>query len=271
MVLDFDHVKDLESSTNLRDELSKDPFVFSAWVSPRFGVKAIYRIIDVDNDVHYKKVFEQVKEKYPDLDDSGKDISRACFESYDPDIYVNLNADVFIPEVRILPHEEENIGQVTNIPIVDGDEISNRLVKWFQNKYDGSARNNSLFKIAAAFNDFGVDRMTALNYCLRYSEKDFSTNEIQKVIESAYKNTSQFGTKFFEDKVKVKKLTNMVMGGKKRHDIQKEFKEVDQDKLENEIKIIKETINVEQFWEHNYKGEVEVNAYKFKLYLESLS
>jgi hypothetical protein len=271
MVLDFDHVKDQESSANLRDELAKDKHIFSAWISPRYGVKALYRIIDVDNDAHFKKVFEQVKERYPDLDDSGKDVSRACFESYDPDIYINLNADVFIPEVRIMPHEEESIGQITNIPLTDGDEIANRLVRWFKNKYDGSARNNSLFKIAAAFNDFGVDRITALNYCLRYSEKDFSTNEIQKIVESAYKNTAQFGTKFFEDRVKVKKLTNMVMGGKKRHDIEKEFKDITPDKLDKEIKIIKETINVEQFWEHNHKGEVEVNAYKFKLYLESLS
>jgi hypothetical protein len=38
MVLDFDHVKDLESSTNLRDELSKDPFVFSAWVLQKIGL-----------------------------------------------------------------------------------------------------------------------------------------------------------------------------------------------------------------------------------------
>jgi hypothetical protein len=27
------------------------------------------------------------------VDESGKDIARACFESYDPDIYVNLDAD----------------------------------------------------------------------------------------------------------------------------------------------------------------------------------
>jgi hypothetical protein len=270
MVMDFDHVKDLESSAKLRDELSKDNHIFAAWISPRFGVKALYRIIDVDNDGHLKKVFEQIKERYPEMDDSGKDISRACFESYDPDIYVNLNAEVFIPEVRILPHEDENIGQITNIPLTDGDEIANRLVRWFQNKYDNSQRNNSLFKIAAAFNDFGVDRITAVNYCIRYAEKDFKTDEIQKIVESAYKNTAQFGTKHFEDAKRVKKLANMVMGGKKASQIQKEFKDIDPDKLEQEIGIIKETIKVEQFWEFNYKGDVIINAYKFKLYLESL-
>lgn len=270
MVMDFDHVKDLNSSTKLRDELAKDAHVFAAWVSPRFGVKALYRIIEVDNDLHLKKVFEQVKEKYSKMDDSGKDISRACFESYDPDIYVNLNAEIFIPEVRILPHEEENIGVITNIPLKDGDEIANRLVKWFQGKYDSSQRNNSLFKIAAAFNDFGVDRMTATSYCMRYAEKDFNTEEIHKIIESAYKNTSQFGTKHFEDQKRIQRLTHMVMGGKKKKDIEKEFQDIDVDNLDNEIKIIKETINVEEFWETDKKGDVNINAYKFKLYLESL-
>ena len=271
MVLDFDHIKDLESSIEFKEKLVEDNHVFAAWISPRYGVKALYRIIDVDNDAHFKKVFEQVKEKYPEMDDSGKDISRACFESYDPDIYVNLNADVFIPEVRVLPHEEDIIGHITNIPLIDGDEIANRLVKWFQNKYDKTQRNNSIFKIAAAFNDFGVDRMTATAYCMRYAEKDFNTNEIQSIIDSAYKNTSQFNTKFFEDSRRVKRLTHMVMGGKKISDIQKEFKDIDQDKLDHEIQIIKETINVEEFWEFNSKSEVVINAYKFKLYLESLN
>jgi hypothetical protein len=271
MVLDFDHIKDLESSIEFKEKLVEDNHIFAAWISPRYGVKALYRIIDVDNDAHFKKVFEQVKEKYPEMDDSGKDISRACFESYDPDIYVNLNADVFIPEVRVLPHEEDIIGHITNIPLIDGDEIANRLVKWFQNKYDKTQRNNSIFKIAAAFNDFGVDRMTATAYCMRYAEKDFNTNEIQSIIDSAYKNTSQFNTKFFEDSRRVKRLTHMVMGGKKISDIQKEFKDIDQDKLDHEIQIIKETINVEEFWEFNNKSEVVINAYKFKLYLESLN
>lgn len=270
LTMDFDEDKGLESAQDLKERLSKDRFVFAAWISPRLGVKALYRIIEVDDDSHFKKVYEQVKEKYPELDDSGKDISRACFESYDPELYVNLNAEIFVPEVRILPHEENDIGQITNIPIHDQDLIANRLIKWFQNQYDSSQRNNSIFKLCAAFNNFGVDRNTALNYSLRYA-KSGTEKEVQKIIESAYKNTSAFGTKFFEDKVRVKKLTNMIVSGKKKQLIQKEFQDIQVEKLEQEVKIIKETIKVEQFWDFDNKGEVKINPYKFKLYLESLS
>ena len=93
MILDFDDDKGFESAKELKEKLSKDKYVFSAWISPRLGVKALYRIIDVDNDEHLKSVYEQVKEVYTEMDDSGKDISRACFESYDPEIFVNIDAE----------------------------------------------------------------------------------------------------------------------------------------------------------------------------------
>jgi len=269
MIMDFDDSKGFEDANKLKDDLKKDKHVFSAWISPRLGVKALYRIIDVDNDDHLKKVYAQVKERYPELDDSGKDISRACFESFDPEIYVNLEAEVFVPEVRIMPHEEENIGQITNIPLTDGDEISNRLVKWFQKKYDGGQRNNSLFKLASAFNDFGVDKMTANNYCIRYAQNDFKPSEINKIIDSAYKKTAQFGTKHFEDKQRVKRLSNLVLSSKNKKKIKDEFSDIDEDKLENEIQVIKSNINIDVFWDFDDKERPEINPYKFKLFIES--
>ena len=269
LTLDFDEVKGLEEANQLKDVLKKDKHIFSCWISPRMGVKALYRIIDVVDDAHLKEVFSQVKEVYPELDDSGKDVSRACFESYDPDIYINLDAEIFIPEVRVKPHEEENIGHITNIPLIDGDEISNRLVKWFQNKYNSSERNNSIFKLASAFNDFGVNKSIALGYCYRYAENNFKTDEIQKIIDSAYKKTSQFGSKFFEDTVKVKKISNMVVSGKSKKEIQKEFSEISEENLDKEIKIAKESIDLNVFWFVNDKDQYQIDAYRFKLYLQN--
>jgi uncharacterized protein (DUF433 family) len=269
LTLDFDEVKGIEEANNLKEELKKDKHIFACWLSPRLGVKALYRIIEVENDKRFKQVFEQIKEKYPDLDDSGKDISRACFESVDSEIYINLEADVFVPDVVILPHEEEDISEVTNVPLIDGDEISNRLIKWFQSKYDSSQRNNSIFKLSAAFNDFGVDKFKAVTYCMRYAEKGFSTNEIQKIIDSAYKKTSQFGTKFFEDKIKAKKISNMVLAGKSKKEVTQEFPEIKKEQIENEIKIAKEAIDLSVFWFFNDKQQVQIEPYKFKLYLQN--
>jgi hypothetical protein len=268
MILDFD---DLENPEKFKNDIIKDEYVFSAFYSPSGDVKVLYRIIEVEDDSHFKQVFEQIKEIYPLLDDSGKDVSRACYESYDPDIYINLDAKIFIPEIRILPHEDELIGHITNIPITDKDDVANRLVKWFSTKYNRTQRNNSLYKLASAFNDFGVNKHTALMYCGKYSEKGFDEKEIISIVESAYKKTTQFGTKNFEDKTKIQKLSNMVLAGKNQNEIKKEFKDIPEEKLLDEINLIKKTIELDKFWEHDERGKVVINAYKFKLYLESLN
>ena len=66
----------MEESNELKDRLKKDKHLFFLLdKSPRIGVKALYRIIEVADDSHLKEVFAQVKEVYPELDDSGKDIS----------------------------------------------------------------------------------------------------------------------------------------------------------------------------------------------------
>ena len=50
------------------------------------------RIVPVANDADYKRLYAVFKARYPQIDDSGKDISRACFFCYDPEIYINDNA-----------------------------------------------------------------------------------------------------------------------------------------------------------------------------------
>jgi uncharacterized protein (DUF433 family) len=269
LTLDFDECKGIEEAKNKIEQLKKDKHILAAWISPRLGVKALYRIIEVPNDAKFKEIFKDVKEFYPDLDDSGKDISRACYESADADIYINMDAEVYEPEIKELPHEEEDISEITNIPIIDKDEIANRLIKWFQNKYDSNNRNSSLFKLASAFNDFGVDVNIATSYCYRYAQKGFKTQEIQKIIDSAYKKTSQFGTKHFEDKIKVKKISNMVLSGKTKKEISQEFPEIDIYELEEEIKIAKDSIDLNVFWDINERQQIVINPYKFKLYLQN--
>lgn len=270
MVLDFDHIKDLEKSTEFKELLKLDNHIFSAWISPRFGVKALYRIIDVEDDLKFKSVFEQVKEKYPDLDDSGKDISRATFESYDPEIYINLDAEIFIPEIRFNDVEEEDISVITNLPLTDKNEVANKLIKWFQGKYDKAQRNNSIFKLASAFNDYGVDYSSALNFCGQYAQKGFDIREITQCVASAYRNSANFNTKQFEDKAKKKKLKGYVIAGKTFEQIKSDFEDVPDERLELEINQIKDNLKINEFWDFEDEKPL-VNHYKFKLFLESLN
>lgn len=268
-ILDFDK---LDDAFQFKDSLKSNDYIFSAWISPSGnGVKALVKIPIIQNDAEYKNIFKQLKELFPTLDDSGSDISRLCFESYDPDIYINLDSEKFIPTYPSQAIEVISLGTITNIPLIDNDEIANRLVKWFKSKFDSSARNSSLFKLAIAFNDFGVDKMICTRYLHSFIEKDFSESEINNLINSAYKNSANYGSKQFEDKVKRKQIENIVLSGKKDKEVLDKFKEIDSEKLQNEIQLIKNNIKFDEFWSFSDKGKLEISAYRFKLYLESLN
>ena len=268
-ILDFDKLTDVLA---YKENLKANDYVFSCWISPSGnGLKALIKIPIIQNDAEYKNIYKQLCLIFPDLDTSGSDISRLCFESWDPDIYINLDSEKFIPTYPENAIEVVSLGTITNIPLIDNDEIANRLVKWFKSKFDSSARNSSLFKLAIGFNDFGVSKMICERYLHSFIEPDFSENEINALINSAYKNTSNFGSKQFEDKVKRKQIENIVLSGKKNKDVLDKFKEIDTEKLEAEIQIIKNNIKFDEFWSFNDKGKLEISAYRFKLYLESLN
>lgn len=268
-ILDFDK---LDNVLEFKDTLKSNDYIFSCWISPSGnGLKALVKIPVIKDDAEYKLIFKQLKNIFPTLDDSGSDISRLCFESYDPDIYINLDSEKFIPTYPTVSVENIALGTITNIPLIDNDEIANRLIKWFKVKFDSSARNSSLFKLAIAFNDFGVSKMICERYLHSFIEKDFSENEINALINSAYKNTANYGSKQFEDKIKRKQIENIVLSGKKDKEVLDKFKEIDSEKLQNEISLIRNNINTSEFWSYNDKGKLEISSYRFKLYLESLN
>lgn len=269
MILDFD---ELDSCIDFKNQLSQNPLIFAAWISPRGnGVKALIKIPLVDTDFQFKQIFKEVNQLFTNLDQSGKDISRACFESFDPDIYVNLESEKYqyIPSEIIEP---VTIGQETNIPITDQDEIANRLLIWFKKQYNGNERNNSIFKLASAFNDFGINKTTSEIYLNTFEEPDFKSSEIFAIINSAYKKTANFGSKKFDDTVKKQKIKSLVLSGKNAEEISKDFEDINFEDLENEIDIIESKLDLKCFWDiHKKTGEYQVNPYRLKRYLETLN
>lgn len=94
IVLDFDHI-DAESSKKI---LATDSYVYSCWVSPSGdGLKALVRITNPERHRdHFRALKTYFLKQYDlEVDDSGINESRACFESYDPDITVNESSVKF--------------------------------------------------------------------------------------------------------------------------------------------------------------------------------
>jgi hypothetical protein len=87
IVLDFDHV-DVDST---KRSLATDDFIHSCWTSPSGqGVKALVKITNPERHRdHFRALVKYFERTHGlELDESGINESRACFESYDPDIII---------------------------------------------------------------------------------------------------------------------------------------------------------------------------------------
>lgn len=264
-LLDFDHV---DSLTDLRHNVDNDYFTMASFISPSGdGLKVLVKIPLVDNDSDYKSFYLKLQEHYNQYfktDNATKDISRASYVSYDPDLFLNLDSqmftDRFVP--KVIP--KNNV----SVKVTDMGEVANRLIKWFNKKWTtGINRNNNLFMLSAAFNDYGVDQSIALEYCMSYVSSDFKEREINLLVESAYKNTANFGVKAFEDKNKINTIKKMVFLGADKKDIIS--KVGDYKGVEDDIQKIKEENPDDVFWDIDEKGKIKISEYRFDIYLKN--
>lgn len=105
MILDFDHLIDVNKK---KEEICSKSYVVACFLSPSGdGLKAVVRIPEVKDDEEYKSYYYGITSEFPELDWSGADICRACFYSYDPDIYINREATIFRTLRRDKPSKEE--------------------------------------------------------------------------------------------------------------------------------------------------------------------
>lgn len=85
IVLDFDHV-DVQRT---KRALAADKYIAACWVSPSGdGVKALVEVTNTEKHrEHYRSLKKYFDEQYGlELDSTGENESRACFESFDPDL-----------------------------------------------------------------------------------------------------------------------------------------------------------------------------------------
>ena len=87
IVLDFDHVE-IET---VKTALSTDEYIYACWVSPSGdGIKALVQITNPERHRdHFRALVKYFERQYGlELDESGNNESRACFESYDPEMTI---------------------------------------------------------------------------------------------------------------------------------------------------------------------------------------
>lgn len=186
IVLDFDHIEDAEGK---KMELIQSEYCYACWVSPSGnGVKMLVRVSTANHLGH----FLALKNIFSGIDESGKDIARVCYESYDPHIYINKEAKVYATTLEEKKKVEPNINSDESIY----EKLKSWVLKQGQSFVDGN-RNNFITKLAAACNRAGVSRDDAKN--LIYADfvvrdGSFSEKELESTLNGIYSRyTYQFG------------------------------------------------------------------------------
>lgn len=134
MVLDFDEVKSVEAK---KRELANSSFIYSCWESPSGnGVKALVKIGDPSK---FQEYFKEIEKEFKGVDPSGKNISRVCYESYDPELYINESSETFTR----LPKQQDSY------QVKDWDSVNMALRK-IEDSIEGE-KHNVRVKIAYLF------------------------------------------------------------------------------------------------------------------------
>lgn len=271
--LDFDGYTKQKELLQDKENLSKNKYVFSVFISPSGnGLKVLVKIpADAENHVNYFNSLEKYFNS-PYFDKTSKNVSRVCYESFDPLLHINENSSVWDIIAEPEYTEVHKTRDQPTIPITDENKIVEILVKWWTKKYPMSEgqRNQNCFVLAMAFNDFGVNKGLASYILNQYASQDFTTREISQTIDSAYKHTANFGSKYYEDEERINQIRAKLRRGVSKKEIRFQLQDsnLDSDTIDSVLNKVEEENSKQTFWDRNDKGVVKIIHIQFKQFLE---
>ncbi len=269
--LDFDGYNSRRDLLQEKEKLAKNTYVYAVFISPSGrGLKAVIKIPPIPEN--HKNYFLGLEKHFNSsyFDKACKNISRVCYESYDPLIHININASVWDKLEDKEYTEVVRHVDLQTIPVTDENKIVEILVKWWQKKYpmvEGS-RNNNVYVLASAFNDFGVNENLAEYVLSSFETQNFKRSEIKRTIQSAYANKQNFGTKYYEDEDKVNMIKVKLKRGVSKKEIKTQLDDVDSLIVENVVNRLEEEQSNHKFWTKNEKGVIKIVHILFKHFLE---
>jgi hypothetical protein len=271
--LDFDGYTKQKELLNDKENMSKNSFVYSVFISPSGnGLKVLIKIPeDLDNHINYfNSLGKYFNSQY--FDTTSKNLSRVCYESYDPLIYINENSSVW--DVIDEPEYNEVVKyrDKPTIPLTDENKIVEILIKWWTKKYpmNEGQRNQNVYILAMALNDFGINKSLAAYVLNQYAVSDFPISEISRTIDSAYSHKANFGTKYYEDEERISSIKAKIRRGVPKGEIRVQLKEahLDAETIESVISKIEEDTSKHIFWSKNDKSQIRIIHILFKQFIE---
>ena len=180
--LDYDGIEDGLELETYKQIISNKPFTQTCFISPsgkglKVFIKVDYTIKDKED---YVRAFNAVREYYDDAlsfesDEVIHNPNRACFLSYDPEVYYNCNPEPFTVKSTYVPRPEKAWELTENI-----------------SEFKEGNRNNFLHLFANNANRGGVPIEKTIE-CALIRAFALPEKEVLRTIKSAYKNVEQFG------------------------------------------------------------------------------
>ena len=193
VILDFDKMG-FEELKELSETAKKLPYVVASFISPSGnGLKILVRIADGSK---HRQHYRALMKAFPTLDEKNINEARVCFESYDPEIYINYDAT---PYTQYIETQRTTVSEFRT-----GNDIFNKIEIWIERKgkaYVTGSRNDFIFTLASACCRFGLDQteveqLIAQKYLS--GDTEFTFREMQSAVKSAYArnkaNTASFDT-----------------------------------------------------------------------------
>lgn len=271
--LDFDDYSNNKELLQEKERICKDKHVYSVFISP--SGKGLKVLVKIPKDVDQHKNYFNSLEKHfnsPHFDKTCKNLSRVCYESFDPLIYVNEQSSLWDKIAEQEYTEVTKYRDAPTFPITDEKKIIDYLMRWWVKKYgmiDGE-RNNNVYVLASAFNDFGVNQNIAEFVMQEFATKDFPLSEINRTIKSAYSNKQNFGTKYYEDEDRVNQVRQKIRRGISKKEIRSQLEEsnIEDGVIQNVITRLEDEQSSNKFWSKSDKGVIKIIHILFKNFLE---
>ena len=204
IVLDLDKLSADQFQTAFT-KASSINYTFCCFRSPSGnGLKILVEVTSTQE--YHRQAFEQVADYYEQqlglsIDRSGKDITRLCFVSYDPDTHRNIENEKFpvlVPGQMLRPSNQQPVitkAIATDEPNAYSFAFDMQVAFTDQkSQYVLHNRNNYIYLLASNCNRVGIPEADTLELCLQHY--DLEPKEMRAAVKSAYGHHTAEHAKF---------------------------------------------------------------------------
>lgn len=199
VVIDFDKIP-FQNMSIQRDIITKDPYTFAAFVSPSGkGYKVIVKVENNTDNTTHSEYLNALKVYYnsPYWDNNCMGISRACFLSSDPSIYINWNSLIWTKKISL--SSPSTVPSYIPVKVYAPTSEYKKLINFLDGGFDKypmtpGNRHNSSFRRAREIAEWGIPRDTAFRYLSQFLTPDFGKEELLRQVRNAYEWVEKRGT-----------------------------------------------------------------------------